>query len=386
MRAFSASIVDPDPASAGRTVAAELLDELGGPPELVLAFVSSRLDPAKALEGLVSRLPASVKIAGCSSFAEINSEEALEGSVTAMGFRDIDCEVLKVDNMGTDSRDAGRRMGLQAQAAGAKLLITFSDGIQGIAADYLRGLQDVLGATFPIVGGVAAEHLTFQATHELWNRQVLVGGAVAVAIRNDFAVATAARSGFQPVGAPRTITAVQGKNLILSLDGQPALKIYKDFLGDSPPNAQMVGIEFPLMIVVELAGDYMLSDEQSNVVRVVRALDEEHGGLVLGGEVSVGMRVRLTRALKDDLLRGSVNATTEAMHKVPSPDVALIFGCAGRKLILGPAYQEEMRRAFAAMPAGIPKIGFYTYGELSPVRDVCTYHDETFTIALLKSG
>lgn len=157
MRAFSASIVDPDPASAGRTVAAELLDELGGPPELVLAFVSSRLDPAKALEGLTSRLPASVKIAGCSSFAEINSEEALEGSVTAMGFRDIDCEVLKVDNMGTDSRDAGRRMGLQAQAAGAKLLITFSDGIQGIAADYLRGLQDVLGATFPIVGGVAAE-------------------------------------------------------------------------------------------------------------------------------------------------------------------------------------------------------------------------------------
>ena len=60
-----------------------MLSELGSVPEQVLLFVSSRLDPTEVLAGFTSRLPANVQIAGCSSFAEINSEEGLDQSVTA---------------------------------------------------------------------------------------------------------------------------------------------------------------------------------------------------------------------------------------------------------------------------------------------------------------
>lgn len=385
MRAATVSIVHSDAARAGRAVADDLIDELGGAPQSVLLFASSQHDPRQVLAGLTSRLPAGVVIAGCSSFAEINSEGGLSSSVTAMGLKGIECASFKVDSLLPDSRRAGQALAEQARAFDPGLLITFPDGMQGSPAEYVRGLQDVLGATFPIVGGVAAEHLAYERTHEFRDREVLSGGAVALAVRGTTAVATAASSGFQPVGTVRTVTRVEGKNLILELDGQPALQIYKDFLGHAFREQEMIGLEFPLLVVLDPSGDYLASDERVNVVRVVRKLDEESGGLLLSSEIVVGMKIRLTCSTKDDLLRAAAQATEEACRKIASPDLALLFGCAGRKLIFGSRYQEEIQRAFAGLDRSVPKVGFYTYGELSPVRDVTLCHDETFTMVLLKS-
>lgn len=385
MRAATVSIVHADSLIAGREVADDLLLELGGAPRSVLLFVSSQHDPRQVVAGLTSRLPANVTIVGCSSFAEINSEGGLTSSVTAMGLQGLECASFKVDSLLPDSRRAGRLLAEQVRTFDPSLLITFPDGMQGNPAEYVRGLQDVLGATFPIVGGVASEHLAFECTHEICDREVIAGGAVALAVRGTSAVATAAKSGFQPVGTLRTVTRVQGTNLILELDGEPALKIYKDFLGHAFKNEQTIGIEFPLLVVLDLEGNYLDSDERVNVVRVVRKLDEENGGLLLSSEIAVGMKVRLTCSTSDDLLRAAAHATEEACRKMPSPDVAFLFGCAGRKLIFGSRYQEEILRAFAVIDASVPKVGFYTYGELSPVRDVTICHDETFTVVLLKS-
>ncbi|MCC6558477.1 MAG: FIST C-terminal domain-containing protein [Polyangiaceae bacterium] len=378
------SVVHPDARVAGREVAEELLLELRGVPRGVLVFISSQLDPREVLAGMTSRLPGDVVIAGCSSFAEINSEGGLSASVTAMGLRGIECTSFEVESLLPDSRAAGRALAAEVKAFDPDLLITFPDGMQGSPADYVRGLQDVLGATFPIVGGVAAEHLAFERTHEIRDRRVFSGGAAALALRGTSAVATAAKAGFQPVGAPRTVTRVQGKNLILELDGEPALRIYKDLLGHAFRSQQMIGVEFPLLVVLDPEGDYLDSDERVNVVRVVRKLDEESGGLLLSSEIKEGMKVRLTCSTREDLLRAAAQATQEARKRVPFPSAALIFGCAGRKLIFGPTYQEELQRALAAIDPGVPKVGFYTYGELSPVRGVTVCHDETFTVVLIE--
>ena len=76
--------MDDDPTQIGRDIAAELCELLGRAPELVLMFSAARYDHARVLAGLYERLP-TVRVVGCSSFGEINSEEALSGSVTAMG-------------------------------------------------------------------------------------------------------------------------------------------------------------------------------------------------------------------------------------------------------------------------------------------------------------
>ena len=75
----------------------------------------------------------------------------------------------------------------------------------------------------------------------------------------------------------------------------------------------------------------------------------------------------------------------QALESMPDPDVALIFSCMSRKSVLGPRFAEECQASFARLPAGLPKCGFYTFGELSPVQGVTMHHESTYTIVLLKA-
>ena len=68
---------------------------------------------------------------------------------------------------------------------------------------------------------------------------------------------------------------------------------------------------------------------------------------------------------------------------MPRPSAAFVFDCTSRKVVLGTRYKEEIRAAFAAIPADIPKIGFYTFGEVCPVDGVAKHHESTFTLAFL---
>lgn len=371
----------PDGRTAGRQAAAELLLALGSAPDLVLVFISSQLDVPAVLSGLWSRLPDSTKLAGCSSFAEFDQSEALSGSVSLMGMCGVEAEVFKSDHLGDASGEVGHLLGQQAKAFGASLLFAFPDGMTGRHSRFLQGLQRALGAQFPIVGGVAAEHLAFVRTYEICQKEALSGGAVIVALRGKVHVATGARAGFRAVGLPRICTRTRGENLILELDGVPASQIYKDFLGDNPPAEAMMGIEFPLMVECEPGGE---SQTSQSVIRVVRRMDEASSGLLLGGDIAEGSTVRMTRASRDGLLQGTLDAVTEAKKSLPNPDAVFLFGCAGRKLILGASHPEEMRIVRQELGDEVPKIGFYTYGELSPVNGRTMYHDETFTLALLK--
>ena len=65
------------------------------------------------------------------------------------------------------------------------------------------------------------------------------------------------------------------------------------------------------------------------------------------------------------------------------PSLAFVFNCAGRKLNLGSQYTAEVAAAFEALGPSVPKVGFYTYGEICPVDGTQMYHDETFTVTLV---
>lgn len=384
MRAQTVSIVHEDPYMAGRDTASELLAQLGAPPDLVLVFATSRHEPARVLEGLWSRLPASTRLLGCSSFAEIGDRDALSGSVTAMGidFDRVEWELFKLDAVG-ESSEAGKVLGERVRGFDPKLVVVLPDGMAVNSAKLVRSMREVLGEECAIVGGVASESLEFVRTFEFFDREVLEGGVVALALRGPIRVATSARAGFQPVGVTRTCTRVEDDKRILELDGESALGLYKDFLGPTVVERPNIGTEFPLALIEGAGGDYMASDERSQVIRVVRQLDEERGALLCGGDVYEGARVRMTRGTKEDLIAAAVSAAQEAKAAFPDATIGFFFNCAGRKLVLGARHHEEIRAAFEAIGTELPKIGFYTYGELAPVDGKNMYHDETFTLVLV---
>lgn len=384
MLAQSVSISHDDAYLAGRQTAAELLAQLGRAPDVVLVFVSIRHAPEPVLEGLWSVLPASVRLLGCSSLAEVGADDALVGSVTAMGiaFESVEWQVFEMPAIGSSSVDAGTSFGELVAGYEPKLLVVMPDGVVD-NAKFVRALQERLGPQCPVVGGVSSDDFQFSRTFELFDRHVLRGGVVGLALRGPVAVATSARAGFQPLGVMRTCTRVENDKVILELDGQSALGIYEEFLGPSITNRQMIGVEFPLAMVVGKGGDYMASDERSQVIRVVRQLDEERGALVCSCDVPEGARVRMTRGSKEDLISAAASAAEHVTSQLPQAKLALVFSCAGRHLVLGARTGEELRAAFAKLDPALPKAGFYTYGEIAPVDGTTMAHDETFALVLV---
>ena len=63
--------------------------------------------------------------------------------------------------------------------------------------------------------------------------------------------------------------------------------------------------------------------------------------------------------------------------------MAFLFDCMSRKVVLGTRYKEELRAVFADIPPEVPRIGFYTFGEVSSVQGVAMHHESTFTLAYI---
>jgi hypothetical protein len=384
MRAATVSYFGDDSVQNGRDVAAELLDQLGRAPDLVIVFSSARHDHARVLDGLHELLP-DVRVVGCSSYGEINSEEGVSNSVTAMGIV-ADAgrfATFALRDVAGDSRAGGRAFAEEVRAFAPDLLVVFPDGMRVNSTQFLLGLQDVLGATFPIIGGVAADAGDFTRTFELFDREVITGGAVGVAFKG-VRLVTAACSGWLPIGATRTATRVEDGNVLLELDGQPALDIYRNYLGYRAAEMPYVSVEFPIGVVGGVPSTQRMPEGEILLLRAIKGVDERRRAIVFGGDLPQGAEVRMTRATKDDVIAGADAAGAQVHAAVPRPALAFVFDCMARKVLLGPRYKDELRATFARLGPAVPKVGFYTYGELSPVQGATMHHDETFTIALIE--
>lgn len=385
LSATTASITHDDAFEAGRDLAAELLDGLGARPDVVLLFASSTYDPDRLLAGLHRRLDPAVRLVGCTGFAEINSDEALAGSVTALALRsdDLEAHALCATLAAGDSVAVGRALGRQAWACDASALLLLVDGVHLDSAAVLAGAQSVLGPDFPIAGGVAADDARFARTRQFCGRDVHEGAAVALALTGPLRLVGAASGGWEPIGATRRCTRVEGGRLLLELDGQPALNLYREYLGTRENNLGTAGIEFPLGIV-GLPDAPWRGDEAVQLVRAVYDVDVARGGLYCNRDIPADAEVRMLRATKDDLIRGAGDVADELRRRLPGGRVALVFDCFARKVVLGARYKEEIAAAHARLPADLARVGFYTYGEIAPIAGRSVHHDATFTAVVLE--
>ncbi|MDI1450083.1 FIST N-terminal domain-containing protein [Polyangium sp. 6x1] len=385
IEAKTISIQHDDAREAGALARGELFDVLGKAPDFVLLFVAGHLDAAVVMEGFGRDLPARTRVVGCSTFAEIGEEGGLTRSVTAMGLcfgGGVEAEGFLVENLAGREREAGRSLGEQAKAFGPKLLVLLADGL--VNTDRLvLGMQDVLGSTFPIVGGMAIDDGRFERAYEILDRRVISGGAVALGLRGPVELVAGAKSGWVPIGATHTCTRVENGNVVLEIDGRPALDLYLEYLGPRAGEMPSVSADFPIGIVGGLDGVPRVEGESIALLRSVKGVDEARRALVFGGDIPEGAKIRMTRATRDDVIRGANEVGAKLVASMPKPSLALFFDCGGRKMVLGPRYREELGETFARLE-GVPKVGFYCAGEFSPVDGVTMHHDETFTMALLR--
>lgn len=384
LQAVSASIVPEEAQAGGRELADELLDSLGQRPDLVLLFASAEHSTSQVVAGVRSRLGAKVPLVGCSSFAEIGPDEALTRSLTAVGLRSstIRFETALVRDAATDSYAAGRELGQALAGARPRVVLVFPDGLRVNNTQLARGLQEALGPEVTIVGGGAGDRGDFSGTFQVLGDTVLSGGAVAVGLCGEVTAVTAAQSGWTPIGATHTCSRTSG-NVLLELDGKPALSLYKSYLGERAQQMPTVAVEFPLGIIGGVPGLAALPGEPVQLLRTVVGADESSQALVFTGDVPHGAQVRFTMATPEDVIAAASAATEQALARMPEPSLALYFNCMARKLVLGARYRDELRQPLRRLKA-VPRAGLYTYGELAPVQGTAMCHNETCVLALLK--
>ena len=56
----------------------------------------------------------------------------------------------------------------------------------------------------------------------------------------------------------------------------------------------------------------------------------------------------------------------------------------GRRLVLKQRVEEELEATLDVLPAQVKQVGFYSYGEISPLSSgQCDLHNQTMTLTLI---
>ena len=179
------------------------------------------------------------------------------------------------------------------------------------------------------------------------------------------------------LGPDRLVTRAE-HNVVYSLDDQPALDLYKRYLGPLAEHLPHSALFFPLAI-------HDGTGDRSAIVRSALTIDEDSGSVGFAGGVREGMYARLMKMNAESVIDGAAQAAREAAAMLGGPAaLALAVSCYGRRQVLGQRAEEELEAVADAL-GGAALAGFYAYGEFAPTAGEpgCTLHNQTMTVTAL---
>ncbi len=350
--------------------------------QLVLLFGSlATLQSNDYQAELRSRYP-NAQMMGCSTAGEIWHTQVVDDSLvaTAIQFEHTTIKGVEVALQPQEtSFAAGDRLGQLIDPTNLAHVFLLSDGLQVNGSDLVRGVMQHLPPHVTITGGLAGDGDRFQQTCVLWNGTCAAGKIVALGLYGDrLRVGYGSLGGWQPFGPERWITKSEG-NVLYELDGEPALALYKKYLGDHAAELPASGLLFPLSV----------RDDHSDRprVRTILAINEADQSLTFAGDVPIGSQAQLMKASFDRLVDGAMQAATVSLQNLAEqpPTLALLISCVGRKLLLKQRIEEEVEGVQEVLGGDTMLAGFYSYGEISPFAPgaSCELHNQTMTITTL---
>lgn len=353
-------------------------------PQLILYFgATSQLDAgAPAVRELAAKFPDAI-VCGCSTAGEILGNRVFDESIVAalVQFQSTQVRAVAESTAGhVDSTAVGRRAAEKLNTAGLRHMLILSDGLSVNGTALVAGFREILPAGIAITGGLAGDGSRFKKTFVGLGSDVKQDQIVAIGFYGaGIVIGYGSRGGWEGFGPRRRITRSQG-NTLLELDGQPALALYKRYLGERAAGLPATGLLFPL----ELTKD---ASEKAGLVRTILAVDEAKQSLTFAGDMPEGWYARLMKATGDQLVDGAANAGSDAALKsaADGSSLAILVSCIGRRLVLGQRIEEELEAVIRSLPTLTETVGFYSYGEACPSagNDFSELHNQTMTITVI---
>ncbi len=354
-------------------------------PQLLLVFGSPTLFAGENLaDELARRFPRAARL-GCSTAGEIAGSVVENGSlvVTALNFARTILKPANTKLAGMeDSHAAGERLGDQLAGPGLNAVLVFGQGVNINGSALVDGMASRLPAGLAISGGLAGDDGAFRQTWVLDDEGIFTDNISAVGFYGEhIRFSHGCGGGWQAFGPLRKVTRSAG-NVLYELDGEPALVVYKRYLGDYAKDLPASGLLFPFEMISE-------EKESVGLIRTILGVDEALGSLILAGEIDPTGFLRLMHAHTDRLVDGAeeaVCATIDSHKEHHGNGMALLVSCVGRKLVMGGRIDEEVEAVARVLGPQQIIAGFYSYGEISPALSGvgCKLHNQTMTITYIE--
>ncbi|NRB60289.1 MAG: FIST C-terminal domain-containing protein [Winogradskyella sp.] len=301
-------------------------------------------------------------------------------TITAIEFEKSEFHVKtnNVLNSDNDSFKTGKELIEQLPQEGLKHVLIVSEGSFVNGSELTKGMNAAVDNKILITGGLCGDAARFEKTVASYNENPKPGEVVAIGLYGETIEATfAIHGGWTPFGPERIVTKSES-NILYELDGQPALDLYKKYLGDKADQLPAAALLYPLNVKSE--------DEDQSFVRTILNIDEEKNAMILAGDIPMNSQVQLMMTNVDNIANASELAATQAIEKRKAkPEVAILVSCIGRKLVLDQRVEEEIEEVVSIIGGDTTVCGYYSYGEIAPfnLEINCQLHNQTMTITLL---
>jgi hypothetical protein len=245
-----------------------------------------------------------------------------------------------------DSTQAGVLMAKALIKEDVELLITFTDGLNCNGEEYLKGIASV-DNNIKVAGGMAGDYAKFETTYVFTKDVILSHGAVGVALQSkDLKIYTDYSFNWFNIGRDMIITRSE-KNRVYTIDGIPALEMYKKYLGEeTAKELPAIGIEYPLVI----------QKGKDTIARAVLAKHDD-GSLSFAGNVDEGSLVHFGYGDAVSIINFSLQEYKTLLNQ-PVESIFL-YSCMARRRFMPDLIEQEIT-PFSSIA---PTAGFFTYGE-----------------------
>ena len=278
---------------------------------------------------------------------------------------------------------------LAADRAGEAPDVIWLSCSPGSEEDILAGIEDVVGANVPILGGSAADD-TVEGHWQVFDADRVEANGVAVSVLfPSRPISFAYHNGYAPTAKEGKVTSSDGRKLI-EIDGRPAADVYRQWTGDG--------------VIPATISEHTGILSQSTLSPLGRHLDDvggvpfyllfhpagvlPDGTIELFADVEVGDTLTLMAGAPAQLTQraGKVAALAADSGNLAPKDVAgaLLVYCGGCMLAVQDRLEEVSDGVVEALP-DVPFLGVYTFGEQGMVMGGRNRHGNLMISAIVFS-
>jgi hypothetical protein len=380
-------------ADGGADAAEALVSALGTTPDLIVVYVTEHHARGALVEALQAKAPGAQIFGGTTCggvMTEAGFHSGPHGVIGLMGVSDpggaygVGAASIDADPFTAGAQAIQRALAAAEREFEAPVLIWCSQP-PGHEEQVIEGVQSVVGAKTPIIGGSSADELIEGRWRQFSSEGVLEDHVVVAALFPSVPYGAAFQSGYAPTGDVGVVTRASERK-VLEIDHQPASEVYSRWTGGGVPASQ-AGMILAKSTPTPLG---RVAGHQNNVPMFVLshpALLGTGGDLSLFTDIAEGDLVHLMRGSPESLVKRASIVVKDAIASSGSCDSeagsigGLVIYCGGCMLHVRDRMDEVAAQVKGAMGAA-PFLGAFTFGEQGAIIDSCNRHGNLMVSAV----